>query len=155
MMQYQTTGTVHGHACHVGLFARNLFVGQRIPLAGVAHQNGAGFFSSSGAVNPASITMAIALRVGAIYEQDWARAVQSAGIELLEYLTPCDGRSMPADVRANDLLHWQTTLLTRAVTRLAHHLWTEEFHVVSPAVIALTGGQPGFTARLLVRDPDG
>ena len=31
---------IHGHDCHQGLFSRNLFVGQRIPLAGVAHQNG-------------------------------------------------------------------------------------------------------------------
>ena len=30
----------HGHSCHVGLFGRSLFAGQRIPLAGVAHQNG-------------------------------------------------------------------------------------------------------------------
>jgi choline dehydrogenase-like flavoprotein len=29
----------HGQ-CHQGLFARSLFLGQRIPLAGVAHQNG-------------------------------------------------------------------------------------------------------------------
>jgi reactive chlorine resistance protein C len=28
-MQQQTKCAVHGHACHVGLFARNLFVGQR------------------------------------------------------------------------------------------------------------------------------
>jgi hypothetical protein len=32
--------SVHGHECHEGLFARNLYLGQRIPLAGVAHQNG-------------------------------------------------------------------------------------------------------------------
>jgi choline dehydrogenase-like flavoprotein len=92
-MQQQTKCAVHGHACHVGLFARNLFVGQRIPLAGVAHQNGtvrfgidpktsaldvncqahdvdnlyvvdASFFPSSGAVNPALTIMANALRVG-------------------------------------------------------------------------------------------
>jgi hypothetical protein len=31
---------VHGHDCHEGLFGRNLYAGQRIPLAGVAHQNG-------------------------------------------------------------------------------------------------------------------
>src|SRR5215471_16369466 len=36
----QTTCPLHGHECHQGLFARNLYVGQRIPLAGVAHQNG-------------------------------------------------------------------------------------------------------------------
>ena len=84
---------MHGDGCHQGLFARNLFLGQRIPLAGVAHQNGtirfgrdpetsalntdcrahevdnlyvvdASFFPSSGAVNPALTIMANALRVG-------------------------------------------------------------------------------------------
>ena len=93
MMKQQTKCTVHGHECHEGLFARNLFVGDRIPLAGVAHQNGtirfgndpktsaldrnckahevdnlyvvdASFFASSGAVNPALTIIANALRVG-------------------------------------------------------------------------------------------
>jgi choline dehydrogenase-like flavoprotein len=79
--------------CHPHLVPRNLFVGQRIPLAGVAHQNGtvrfgrdprmsaldvncrahevhnlyvvdASFFPSCGAVNPALTIMANALRVG-------------------------------------------------------------------------------------------
>lgn len=79
--------------CHDHLVPRELFVGQRIPLAGVAHQNGtirfgsdpktsaldvnckaheldnlyvvdASFFPSSGAVNPALTIMANALRVG-------------------------------------------------------------------------------------------
>jgi choline dehydrogenase-like flavoprotein len=93
LMQQQTSCALHGKDCHVGLFARSLFVGQRIPLAGVAHQNGtirfghdpatsaldvnckahdvdnlyvvdASFFPSSGAVNPALTIMANALRVG-------------------------------------------------------------------------------------------
>jgi choline dehydrogenase-like flavoprotein len=93
LMQQQTKCAVHGHECHQGLFARNLFAGQRIPLAGVAHQNGTirfghdpktsaldanckaheldnlyvvdgSFFPSSGAVNPALTIMANALRVG-------------------------------------------------------------------------------------------
>ncbi|MGH7702873.1 MAG: GMC oxidoreductase, partial [Gemmatimonadales bacterium] len=93
IMQQQTKCPVHGHECHQGLFARNLFLGQRIPLAGVAHQNGTirfgrdsktsalnsdckahevdnlyvvdgSFFPSSGAVNPALTIMANALRVG-------------------------------------------------------------------------------------------
>jgi choline dehydrogenase-like flavoprotein len=79
--------------CHDHLIPLQLFVGQRIPLAGVAHQNGtirfgddpktsaldrdckaheldnlyvvdASFFPSSGAVNPALTIMANALRVG-------------------------------------------------------------------------------------------
>ena len=82
----------HGQ-CHQGLFARSLFLGQRIPLAGVAHQNGTirfgndpatsaldrnckahevdnlyvvdgSFFPSSAAVNPALTIIANALRVG-------------------------------------------------------------------------------------------
>ena len=93
LMQQQTRCPVHGDSCHQGLFARNLFLGQQIPLAGVAHQNGTirfgrdprtsalntdcrahevdnlyvvdgSFFPSSGAVNPALTIMANALRVG-------------------------------------------------------------------------------------------
>ncbi len=92
LMKRQTKCRVHGHDCHQGLFSRNLFIGQRIPLAGVAHQNGtirfgrdpntsaldvnckahdldnlyvvdASFFPSSGAVNPALTIIANALRV--------------------------------------------------------------------------------------------
>ena len=75
LMQQQSKCSMHGHECHQGLFARNLFLGQRIPLAGVAHQNGtirfghdsrssALVFPSSAAVNPALTIMANALRVG-------------------------------------------------------------------------------------------
>jgi len=93
MMKRQSACAVHGHECHQGLFARNLYVGDRIPLAGVAHQNGTirfgrdpktsaldvnckahevdnlyvvdgSFFPSSAAVNPALTIMANALRVG-------------------------------------------------------------------------------------------
>lgn len=93
LMQQQSACSMHGHDCHQGWFARNLFVGDRIPLAGVAHQNGtirfgddprtsaldrnckahevdnlyvvdASFFPSSAAVNPALTIMANALRVG-------------------------------------------------------------------------------------------
>jgi choline dehydrogenase-like flavoprotein len=92
LMQQQTKCAVHGHDCHQGLFARNLFIGERIPLAGVAHQCGTirfghdphtsaldvnckghglenlyvvdgSVFCSSGAVNPALTIMANALRV--------------------------------------------------------------------------------------------
>jgi len=84
---------IHGGECHQGLFSRSLYLGQQIPLAGVAHQNGTvrfgddpktsvldknckahdvdnlyvvdgGFFCSSSAVNPALTIMANALRVG-------------------------------------------------------------------------------------------
>ena len=40
LMKSQRGCGSHGHECHQGLFGRNLYLGQRIPLAGVAHQNG-------------------------------------------------------------------------------------------------------------------
>ena len=93
LLQGHASCAHHGHGCHQGLFSRNLFIGQRIPLAGVAHQNGTlrfgrdprtsvldvtcrahevdnlyvvdgSFFPSSGAVNPALTIIANALRVG-------------------------------------------------------------------------------------------
>ncbi len=93
LIKATTKCNVHGHECHEGLFARSLWVGQRIPLAGVAHQVGTvrfgadprtsaldptckahdldnlyvvdgSFFPSSGAVNPALTIIANALRVG-------------------------------------------------------------------------------------------
>src|SRR2546428_6513788 len=40
------------------------------------------------------------------------RAAAGPGVEFLEYLAPRDGRPLRADARANDLVHWQTTLVT-------------------------------------------
>jgi choline dehydrogenase-like flavoprotein len=96
LMKAQRKCAIHGHDCHQGLFAHfapTLFLQQRIPVAGVAHQNGTirfgrdpktsaldvdckaheldnlyvvdgSFFPSSGAVNPALTIIANALRVG-------------------------------------------------------------------------------------------
>jgi choline dehydrogenase-like flavoprotein len=103
----QNTCSIHGRDCHQGLFARNLYVGQQIPLAGVAHQNGTirfghdpttsaldvnckahdvdnlyvvdgSFFPSSAAVNPALTIMANALRVG-------DHLLQRMGVPIAEY----------------------------------------------------------------------
>jgi catechol 2,3-dioxygenase-like lactoylglutathione lyase family enzyme len=38
------------------------------------------------------------------------RAAAGPGVELLEYLTPRDGRPYPPDERADDLTHWRTTM---------------------------------------------
>jgi len=83
------------------------------------------------------------------------RAASGPGIEFLEYLTPRDGRPMPADVRASDLIHWQTTLATRGIDALGRSVLASKWVLVSPGVVALTNGQLGFRKGLLVRDPDG
>jgi hypothetical protein len=40
------------------------------------------------------------------------RAEQGPGIELLEYLSPTDGRAYPADAKANDIVHWEIRLVS-------------------------------------------
>ncbi len=77
------------------------------------------------------------------------------GIEFLEYLAPRDGRPAPSDKRANDLFHWQTTLVVNAADVFAQNLLAENFGFVSPGVVAISDGRLGFTKGLLVRDPDG
>jgi hypothetical protein len=58
-------------------------------------------------------------------------------------------------VWANDLIHWQTTLRTHGIASLAPRLRAEKLTMVSPGVVPLAEGRLGFTAGLLVRDPDG
>jgi catechol 2,3-dioxygenase-like lactoylglutathione lyase family enzyme len=82
------------------------------------------------------------------------RAGEGPGVELLEYLAPRDGRPAPLDLRANDLAHWQTTLLTNAPDRIFDLLPLRVFSLVSPRTVTLPPGL-GFSRGVLVRDPDG
>ena len=77
------------------------------------------------------------------------------GIEFLEYLAPRDGRPVPADARASDLFHWQTTLVVNTTDVFAQKLLADNFRFVSPGVVAITENHLGFSKGLLVRDPDG
>jgi catechol 2,3-dioxygenase-like lactoylglutathione lyase family enzyme len=83
------------------------------------------------------------------------RAASGPGIELLEYLAPRDGRPAPADQRANDLIHWQTKLVTSNVDPAAAGLLAGKFRFVSSGVVAIPDKSLGFEKGLLVRDPDG
>jgi catechol 2,3-dioxygenase-like lactoylglutathione lyase family enzyme len=83
------------------------------------------------------------------------RAATGPGMEFLEYLTPRDGRAAPKDTRANDLWHWQTTLITdRAAFALAK-LRRAKREVVSPSVANIPERSLGFAKGFLARDPDG
>jgi catechol 2,3-dioxygenase-like lactoylglutathione lyase family enzyme len=81
------------------------------------------------------------------------RADEGPGIEFLEYLAPSDGRSAPVDLRANDIGHWETTLLTSAPQRLLELFRTRLFTLVSPGPVLLN--EADARATMLVRDPDG
>jgi len=83
------------------------------------------------------------------------RAGSGPGIEFLEYLAPRDGRPAPADARASDLFHWQTTLIVNTADVFAKRLLTENSRFVSRGVVTLSEKSLGFSKGLLARDPDG
>jgi catechol 2,3-dioxygenase-like lactoylglutathione lyase family enzyme len=83
------------------------------------------------------------------------RGASGPGIELLEYLTPRDGRPFPADEHASDVVHRQTVLLTRDVEAAARQLQTSKVPFVSSGVVANQIGKLGLSKAFLVRDPDG
>jgi catechol 2,3-dioxygenase-like lactoylglutathione lyase family enzyme len=83
------------------------------------------------------------------------RAARGPGVELLEYLTPRDGRPRPADLRANDVAHWQTGLVAREPDALAGRLLAERVAFHSPGAVRLPRGELGFGEAFLAADPDG
>ena len=83
------------------------------------------------------------------------RAATGPGIELLEYLTPRDGRPMPPDARANDLMHWQTRLFVRDAGAAAQGVLVAKRAVVSSGAVRVPDGRLGFAKGVLVRDSDG
>jgi len=80
------------------------------------------------------------------------RAAFGPGIELLEYLAPRSGRSAPPDVAANDIVHWQTTLISAGIARLPDLARMHALMLVSPFAVSV---EPSFRLSMLARDPDG
>jgi catechol 2,3-dioxygenase-like lactoylglutathione lyase family enzyme len=83
------------------------------------------------------------------------RGASGLGIEFLEYLTPRDGRPRPADIHANDIVHWQTMVATNDIDSLVKRLRDARVHFISPGVATTPKDQIGFSKGALVSDPDG
>ena len=92
--------------------------------------------------------------VGARLRITTLRAAAGPAIELLEYLTPRDGRALPADARANDLTHWQTRLMVEDVKNARASL-VSRFVFLSPGVVTIRDATLGFREAFVGRDPDG
>jgi catechol 2,3-dioxygenase-like lactoylglutathione lyase family enzyme len=82
------------------------------------------------------------------------RAATGPGIEFLEYLAPRDGRPMPADEKASDLVHWETNLTAPGIGAGWKRLQALGVPFISPGPVQLCSGARALTA-LSVRDPDG
>jgi catechol 2,3-dioxygenase-like lactoylglutathione lyase family enzyme len=83
------------------------------------------------------------------------RAAAGPGIEFLEYLAPRDGRPLPEDVRANDLLHWQTKLVTQNSEAASQQVRVGDYQLVSSGTVTISENHFGFRKAVTVRDPDG
>src|SRR5215469_6024353 len=83
---------------------------------------------------------------------------QPPHIEFLDYKTPPGGRPMPVDTKANDLWHWQTTLVTKDIQAAASRLRRAGVQFISPDIVSIpeeTQAELGFKKALMVRDPNG
>ena len=79
-------------------------------------------------------------------------------IELLDYKTPPGGRPMPPDTNANDLWHWQTTVVTNDIETVIERLRKAGVQFITPDVVAVpqeAQAQLGFKKAVMVRDPSG
>lgn len=83
------------------------------------------------------------------------RATSGPGVELLQYLAPTDGRIAEREIKANDLLHWQTQMEVRHLDAFSDLLTETHVSMVSSGVLTFEHSDLGFTKALLVKDPDG
>jgi hypothetical protein len=83
------------------------------------------------------------------------RLAEGPGVELLEHLAPRDGRPFPPDERANDLVHWQTTVRVTDLDAAARAARAAGLGWISPGPVPVTAPALGFSRALLARDPDG
>ncbi len=83
------------------------------------------------------------------------RASEGPGIELLEYLAPSDRHPAPRDLRACDLLHWETTVVAADPAVVQRAGVTAGGRAVSPGAVDLPDNVSPFAVGAQLRDPDG
>jgi catechol 2,3-dioxygenase-like lactoylglutathione lyase family enzyme len=83
------------------------------------------------------------------------RAESGPGIEFLEYLSPRDGRPYPPENKPNDILYWNTVLVTPDVDGLVSKLSDQRTHFISSKVVVMPKDETGFSKGIVIADPDG
>ncbi|HET9433207.1 MAG TPA: VOC family protein [Chitinophagaceae bacterium] len=82
------------------------------------------------------------------------RAATGPGIEFLQYIKPGLGRPYPKDSRADDIWHWQTTLVVDNATKLYNKLMVEGYNFISKELVHQHINNV-HSKSFIVRDPDG
>jgi catechol 2,3-dioxygenase-like lactoylglutathione lyase family enzyme len=83
------------------------------------------------------------------------RAAAGPGVELLEYLTPRDGRPRPGDARSNDLVGVQTLLVVPDAAAAARALEAARAVLPPGGFVRRERSPRGASRGLLTADPDG
>jgi catechol 2,3-dioxygenase-like lactoylglutathione lyase family enzyme len=77
------------------------------------------------------------------------------GFELLEYITPTNGRDIPTDSQANDLWHCQTVIAVSNLDRIEQELRSISCNFISPSIVEMSANDLGFRRALSIKDLDG
>ncbi|MBK7379997.1 MAG: VOC family protein [Ignavibacteriales bacterium] len=77
------------------------------------------------------------------------------GIEFLNYLSPKGGKVYPEDVKANDLVHWQTKISTKNIDELFTKIKSAGYPTYTNVISSFNGVLLHFSLGFIVRDPDG
>ncbi len=83
------------------------------------------------------------------------KTTEGMGVEFLEYRAPRSGRKYPKDERPDDLIHYETILLTNDIDQLYLKLKKRNAKFVSQKMIAIPSPVYGYTRGFYIRDPDG
>jgi catechol 2,3-dioxygenase-like lactoylglutathione lyase family enzyme len=82
-------------------------------------------------------------------------AAGAPGVELLEYVAPRDGRQLAPPPRANDVVHWHTTVAVDDVASAGAALHAAGYSTTRDGAAPLPAGGVRATGALVVYDPDG
>lgn len=83
------------------------------------------------------------------------KAPDGVGVEFLEYLNPKNGRPYPQDERADDLIHWETIMITNDAISLYQKMKEQNVTFISKKVVNIPQNQYGYKKGFYARDPDG
>ena len=83
------------------------------------------------------------------------RASEGPGIEFLQYLKPGQGKTYPLDSKADDIWHWQTTLVVDDAEELYNEFVHSSYRFISKELVDLQNREGKHGKAFIVRDPDG
>ncbi|MEC4817117.1 MAG: VOC family protein [Scytonema sp. PMC 1069.18] len=86
---------------------------------------------------------------------DLATAQSGAGIELLDYITPENGRPIPNDSKSYDVATMQVEIVVKDIEQAVNTLRQNGVEFVSSRLVQFSNGSSPYRQGCLVKDPNG